>query len=127
LMVRIPLELGEAQFRVAQEWRLRPSVFHWMAGQDHPYLTALRIGSVIMLGTPCDFSGELSSGIDSLAHAKDFHTIITSFNGGYIGYITHDKYYEIDHYETRLMNWYGPGNGAYVSEAMQRLLECVTQ
>jgi hypothetical protein len=43
----------------------------------------------------------------------------------YIGYITRDEYYDRDHYETRLMNWYGPGNGAYLSECLTRLTEAV--
>jgi neutral ceramidase len=29
-----------------------------------------------------------------------------------------DKYYDKSHYETRLMNWYGPGNGAYLTECL---------
>ena len=79
------------------------------------------MGNVILMGTPCDFSGELTEEIRSAARRQGFHAIVTSFNGHYIGYITADKYYDRSHYETRLMNWYGPGNGAYLTESLLEL------
>lgn len=75
-----------------------------------------------MLGAPCDFSGYFHAPIDSLAHQRGLQAMITSFNGGYIGYITPSKYYDLDHYETRLMNWYAPGTGEYMLECMERLM-----
>ena len=122
-MLRVPLELGEPQIKIARDWRLRPWVFKSAFGEYQPYLTSLRLGSIILLGTPCDFSGELRQKIDSVASSYQKHAIITSFNGHYIGYITNDMYYDSSHYETRLMNWYGPGNGAYISDAMTVLTE----
>ena len=38
-----------------------------------------------------------------------------------------DALNDVDHYETRLMNWYGPGSGAYVSEAVSRLLNVAAE
>jgi neutral ceramidase len=49
--------------------------------------------------------------------------IITSFNGGYAGYITPMKYYDQNGYETRVMNWFGPGNGEYFSECVRRMVD----
>lgn len=126
MMMRVPLALGDPQVKVSEDWRLRPFVFNWLMGEHQPFLTGLRIGDIIMLGTPCDFSGELSSSIDAAAKARNFTTIITSFNGQYIGYITRDIYYDNSHYETRLMNWYGPGNGAYLTECLQRMVVTMT-
>jgi hypothetical protein len=120
-MIRIPLELGEPQVKISKDWRLRPWVFKSAFGVYKPYLTALRIGDLILLGTPCDFSGALSGPVDTEAAKNNCTTIITSFNGHYIGYITEDKYYDSEHYETRLMNWYGPGNGAYISECLEKM------
>ena len=80
-----------------------------------------------MLGTPCDFSGELMPPIDSAASRVGLRVMVTSFNGAYIGYITLDKHYDIDHYETRVMNWYGPGNGAYLSECLMEMIEAIDQ
>ncbi len=54
---------------------------------------------------------------------KPDNLVVTSFNGGYIGYITPDKYYDLKRYETRDMNLFGPYNGAYLSEMMQLLLQ----
>ena len=119
-MKRVPLALGDPQFKVSQDWRVRPWVFKALLGEYTPYITTLRVGTILMLGTPCDFSGELTEAIREIGAEKSFHTIITSFNGHYIGYITEDRYYDRSHYETRLMNWYGPGNGAYLTECLSR-------
>ena len=58
----------------------------------------------------------------TLAASAGVFPIVTSFNGGYIGYVTPEKYYDIDHYETQLMNWYGPANGEYIKETLEKLL-----
>lgn len=122
-MGRVKLELTEAQFKVSKNWRLRPNAFNGLLGDYPEYLTALRIGDLLMLGTPCDFSGEFYPELDSLAAAKGLKVMITSFNGGYIGYVTPEKYYDVNHYETQLMNWYGPGTGEYLMECMEMLIE----
>lgn len=126
VMLSTPLELGEPQFRISKDWRVRPWLFRKAFGTYEPRLTALRIGDVVMMGTPCDFSGELTGPIDSLASAKGLHAMVTSFNGNYIGYITEDRWYDVDHYETRLMNWYGPGNGDYVSQSLMQMIEAIS-
>ena len=51
------------------------------------------------------------------------HSGNAEWNGKrYMGYITPDKYYDVDHYETQLMNWYGPGNGAYMNKCIEQLI-----
>ena len=55
----------------------------------------MEIGDLALVGTPCDFSGELVEGIQKSC-AKNREVMITSFNGQYIGYITADKHYEKD-------------------------------
>lgn len=125
LMTRTPLELGEPQFKVLKDWRVRPWLFRAVFGSYSPELTALRIGNVMLLGTPCDFSGELMPPIDSAARAHGMNAMVTSFNGQYIGYITADQWYDVDHYETRLMNWFGPGNGAYVTESLVSVIDAL--
>jgi len=49
--------------------------------------------------------------IDSLAKSKNLHLLVTSFNGGYMGYVTDTKWYDMNAYETRIMGWFGPENG----------------
>jgi hypothetical protein len=127
VMTRTPLELGEPQFKVSKDWRVRPWLFRATFGNYSPDLTALRIGDVMLLGTPCDFSGELMPPIDSVAETHGMQAMVTSFNGHYIGYITADQWYDVDHYETRLMNWYGPGNGAYLTESLVGIIDALAE
>lgn len=126
-MIRVPLELPEAQVKISKDWRVRPWVFEKGFGAYQPYLTALRVGDLVFLGTPCDFSGELTGRIDEAGRKNQVYPVVTSFNGHYIGYITRDDQYDRNHYETRLMNWYGPGNGEYITECLVRLTEAVAQ
>lgn len=121
-MYRVPLLLTDPQAKLLPNWRMRPWLFKLALGDYPEYLSILRLGDLAMVGTPCDFSGEFSSSLDSLAGKHGLRTMVTSFNGGYIGYVTPDKYYDEDHYETQLMNWYGPGNGGYVKQCVEQLI-----
>jgi hypothetical protein len=121
-MRRVPLLLSEPQAKVLKDWRLRPWTFDLAFGDYPEYLTALRIGDIVLLGLPCDFSGEFNPMLDSLATRHGLKAMVTSFNGGYIGYVTPGKYYDVDHYETQLMNWYGPGNGEYIEHCVEELM-----
>jgi neutral ceramidase len=78
-----------------------------------------------MVGTPCDFSGELVKPIENESKNKNINLMINSFNGCYIGYITNDKWYDktdINTYETYTMNWFGPYNGQYISELIKKII-----
>ena len=126
-MHRVPLELSELQPKVLHDWRLRPWLFRGAFGEYPTFISVLRIGDIVFLGTPCDFSGEFNASLDSLAAREHIFPIVTSFNGGYIGYVTPFKYYDVDHYETQLMNWYGPGTGEYVEQVLEKLLLSVVK
>lgn len=117
------IPLREPNPRVTLGWRLRPWVFHWAFGDFPNYVKALRIGNVLMVGFPCDFSGELVAEMSTYAEKKGLKLMVTSFNGGYIGYVTPDKYYGRDTYETLTMNWFGPYNGAYFQEIVRDLVD----
>jgi hypothetical protein len=125
-MHRVPLALGDAQPEILPDWSLRPWVFRVGFGEYPTFISALRIGNIVFLSTPCDFSGEFNFSIDALAASENVFPIVTSFNGGYIGYLTPEKYHDIDHYETQIMNWYGSGSGEYVKEALEKLMLSVT-
>jgi neutral ceramidase len=125
LMLRVPLSLGDPQVKITPEWKVRAWLFRFALGEYPVYLTALRLGDVVMLGTPCDFSGEFSNRLDSFAAQKNLTALVTSFNGGYIGYITPISRYDVDHYETQLMNWYAPGTGEYIETCLEKLLTVV--
>lgn len=121
-LLTLPLALRDPAPRVLGDWRIRPWLFHAVYGDYPSDLKALRIGPALLIGTPCDFSGELLPPLTLAAKQQGLDLMVTSFNGGYIGYITPDAYYEKDAYETRVMNWFGPQNGAYFSEMMTGLV-----
>lgn len=120
---RVPLLLPDPQPKLTGSLRLRPWLFRYAFGEYPVHLNALRIGNVLMIGTPCDYSGEFNGELDRYASQYGLTTMITSFNGGYIGYVTPDKYFDEDHSETRLMNWYGYGNGDYVTSSIKGLID----
>ncbi len=126
MMRRVLLELGKPQVKISRDWCIRPWLFKAAFGESLNYITALRIGELILLGTPCDYSGELTNGIYSTAKEKGLQVMVTSFNGGYMGYVTPIQYYDSSHYETRLMNWYGPGTGEYMAECLDKMIETVS-
>lgn len=99
---------------------MNPAVFRWISEKTPHYISILKIGNIIFTGTPCDFSGELIPEI--ISESNDKNIVVTSFNGGYIGYITKDKWYDLDEYETFIMNWFGPWNGSYFVELIQKLI-----
>ncbi|ARK11836.1 neutral/alkaline non-lysosomal ceramidase N-terminal domain-containing protein [Fibrella sp. ES10-3-2-2] len=122
-LLTLPLTLRDPAPRVLGDWRIRPWLFHTVYGDYPSDLKALRLGPALLIGTPCDFSGELLPPLTQAASQQGLDLMVTSFNGGYVGYITPDKYYEKDAYETRVMNWFGPQNGAYFSEMMTGLVK----
>jgi neutral ceramidase len=126
-MVRVPLLLPEPQVKIAAEWKVRAWLFRKAFHEYPASITGLKIGNIVMLGAPCDFSGEFNFHLDSLARNANNHLIVTSFNGGYIGYATPAKYFDVDHYETQLMNWYPPGNGDYISDCFSRMIGVMTK
>lgn len=122
---RIPLLLSRQQIRISANWRIRPWLSELLLGEARAALTVLQIGDWLCIGTPCDFSGMLTRPVYEMAANQDLQVMVTSFNGGYIGYITPDKYYDLDAYETQTMNWYGPGNGKYLTDCMVRIIQNV--
>ena len=122
----LTVDLPEPHLRASDHTRIRP----WLAGKLLPLDTqtrihAMRIGDILLLGTPCDFSGELSLTIANHFNRSGFHAVVTSFNGDYIGYVVPQKYYHYRHYETRVMSFFGPNNGPYLTDMIQRLGQAV--
>ena len=117
------IPLREAHLRISTKLRIRPWVINKITEQSKAYLSLLKIGDIILVGTPCDFSGELINDIESKANRFNHNIMVTSFNGGYIGYITNDKWYDLKEYETFTMNWFGPYNGTYFVYLINNLME----
>ncbi len=121
-MQHVQLHLREPDMRVSAQIVIRPWLFKKLFGDEKVYVNTFRIGTIYFAGLPCDFSGELSADLDSSAHEEYLHLLVTSFNGGYIGYVTDSRWYTLNTYETRIMGWFGPGNGDYFSEVIRGLM-----
>jgi neutral ceramidase len=122
-VLTLKLPMREPQWRFAKDWCFRHWLWTKLYGDYDNEVKMLRIGSLVMVGLPCDFSGELMKDLTDYAATKGKQLMVTSFNGGYVGYITKDSYYDNSGYETRIMNWFGPGNAAYFSEVVRKLVD----
>jgi|JI10StandDraft_1071094.scaffolds.fasta_scaffold46010_3 neutral ceramidase len=123
---RVSIEYGPAQLRLNKDYKLRNWMFASALEPLQGELTCLQLGNVLLIGTPCDFSGEVFVNENLEAYAKQFNKqiIITSFNGGYTGYITEDEHYETSlREEVTTMNWVGPYFGQYYTEMIKRVIE----
>lgn len=122
----VPIEYGAAQLRLNKDYKLRNWMFASALEPLQGELTCLQLGNVLLVGTPCDFSGEVFVNQNLEAYARRFNKqlIITSFNGNYTGYITEDEHYETSlREEVTTMNWVGPYFGQYSTEMIQRVIE----
>jgi neutral ceramidase len=120
---RLPLDLGEPQLRLTDGWRVRPGVFDALLGERQLWAQVLQVNDLLMVGLPCDFSGEFMAQLGPLAKERGRQLLITSFNGGYTGYITPDHYYDtLCAPEIREMNWVGPGKGAFFLELIREII-----
>jgi neutral ceramidase len=121
----VPIEFGPSQLRVAGDWRANDWIFRSALRPLKGDATMVEIGNIVLIGMPCDFSGELYNvqGLGELAESNGKHLIITSFNGDYVGYITLDRHYYTSHAEEiRALNWVGPGYGEYFSAIIRNLV-----
>ena len=121
--LRIPLFLRHPMVKISENWAFRPWIFNWAFGHYSTEISMFQLNDLIMIGLPCDFSGELSVELYEYAKSKNLNLIISSFNGGYAGYVTDDKWYDLEKYEPRSMSWYGHDNGAYFVEIVKLLID----
>lgn len=121
----IPIQFGPSQLRINKDWKLRDWVFSWLVNPLQGELTYLQLDDIVLIGTPCDFSGEIFiKHIAEVAKQQNKKVIITSFNGDYAGYITEDEHYEtLRKEEVMTLNWVGPYYGCYFAEMITTLLK----
>lgn len=120
--LRTPLHLSDPQVKVTPDLKVRSWFFRSAMGEYPVFVNAIAIGDLMMVGVPADFSGEFNPSLDSISETRNKHLITTSFNGGYIGYLTPEKYYDNKYFETQLMNWYAPGTGEFVRDVMADII-----
>lgn len=121
-MVHQPILMREPNYKIMFNLVLRQRWFYKFFGKENIYINMLSLNDLVFAGMPCDFSGEMSDELDAAAEAQNKKLLVTSFNGCFIGYITDDRRYDMNTYETKTMNWYGPGNGSYLTEILMRMM-----
>lgn len=124
---RVPVALRAPAFKISENWALRPWVFQALVEEEPVYISIFRLGDLLFMGFPCDLSGELALPLYEEARRAGFQLIITSFNGGYMGYVPKDQWYDLPKYETRTMAWYGPDTGAYFSEIALKIIQKMSE
>ncbi|WP_186753689.1 neutral/alkaline non-lysosomal ceramidase N-terminal domain-containing protein [Echinicola salinicaeni] len=119
--------LPEATYRISDNIRLRPWVFNNLFGDTNSHFDVLQIGNTIMISSSGEISGVFYEKWEKMAAAKGLNLIITSFNGGYMGYIIPDKYYEKHYHEARDMNWFGPYSGSFFDDIITNIISLATK
>jgi hypothetical protein len=121
-MLGLDVTMPPLNVRISDGFRLRP----WLAARLVPakntsFLQVFRIDDSLWVSTPCDFSGELALGIKDFLRARRRNTIVTSFNGDYVGYVIPARYYHLGGYEPRLMSFFGPNVPDYFDELIRNM------
>ncbi len=96
-----------------------------MPEPQNVFFQAVRIGKLIWISAPSDFSGEYALQIKNNLAVNGFQTVVSSFNGSYIGYIVPGRYFYMDEYEPKLMGWFGPTMGDYSMDLIRHLTDIV--
>jgi len=105
-------------------WRISPLAAKIATIPTEGWIHAVRLGHLVFVGLPCDFSGEISMDWKNWAGGRGVDLWTLSFCGTYLGYFSPDRYYYEDPlgYEMGAMNWFGPNNEAYFNDLFQRLV-----
>jgi len=89
------------------------------------WFQVLRIGDAYLVGTPFDFSGEISLAWKIWAERSGWTLWPLSFSGTYCGYISPDEYHNETPlgYETGMMSWYGGHMEAYFTDLLKKTIQ----
>lgn len=98
----------------------------WLSNKLMPepsqvFFQSIRIGKLMWISAPADFSGEYALQVKNNLAVNGFETVVSSFNGSYVGYIVPGRYFYMDEYEPKLMGWFGPTMGDYSMELIRHL------
>lgn len=118
---RVPLPA--ATLPIDLQFALRPWVFNALFGSSPGDIKITLLGHTLVLGMPADFSGEIMVELDQYARSQGLDLIITSFNGNYMGYITHDKHADQNMYESVTMAWNGYQAGTYYTRVAKDIID----
>lgn len=93
---------------------------------DSVIIQAVKLNDLLWITLPCELSGEYAVDLKNALDLKGINSVITSFNGQYLGYVVPAKYYYYDNYESRLMGWFGPSFGDYLMELNFTIADSLT-
>jgi neutral ceramidase len=126
--ISLKMILPEYHIRITTKINLRSFLSKkLMPAPQNVYLQAARIGDMVWITTPADFSGEYALQIKNSLAVKGLSSNITSFNGSYVGYIIPGRYFYLDEYESKMMGWFGPNMGEYTVDLIGRIVKTVSQ
>jgi hypothetical protein len=124
-------QLPPFQLRLSENWRLSKFVFPIVGIDTDGWMHAVRIGDIVLVGTPADFCGEISIDLKSRTRNRVADLWVLSFNGDYAGYVSPDKYYyDTDEsggygYERGEMSWIGPDQEAFTVSLIIQMVEAL--
>ncbi|MCC7409893.1 MAG: hypothetical protein IT442_17635, partial [Phycisphaeraceae bacterium] len=128
-VVRLPVDLPGARIAAGAAWQWAPWGVRWVTDRV-THLHAVRVGESLWVGFPVDYTGSLARDLSERVRELGLTVTPTSFNGDYKGYfVRRDEYMNLDHYETRMLGFFGPWAGEYVNalaEGMARRMVGVT-
>ena len=125
--VSLKIQLPEYHIRLTKKINLSTYLSKkLMPLPENVYLQALRIGNMVWITTPADFSGEFALQLKNALLAEGFTCNVSSFNGSYVGYIVPGKYFYLQEYESGLMGWFGPNMGDYTMDIIRQITRIVT-
>ncbi len=107
------------------KFRLSPLIGKVFGVPPYGWIQGIRVGTLVFIGTPFDFSGETSIVWKEWAANRGFDLWTHGHGVYYCGYLSPDKYYLDDKlgYETGLMGWFGPNTEAYFTKLFQHAVE----
>lgn len=121
--IRLTVDLPPARVAISPRWRLSPLLTFWIPNEP-TYLHLLRIGSVVMVGFPADYSGGLALELDDWCSNRELELVPTSFNGDWRGYfVSSEVFFKYGERETRDMNFFGPWIGEYFNDLAKRVID----
>jgi len=122
------IEIPKLQFfYISDRLRLSPYLGSKLIPEMNPIqVQGLKLNNLIWLALPYELSGEYGLDLKNALELQGYNSVLSSFNGQYLGYIVPQKYYYFDTYEARLMGWYGPSMGDYLMELNFKLANELT-
>jgi hypothetical protein len=118
----VKLNLPEYHFRISTTRNLTTGVSKkLMPLPENAVLQAIRLGNMIWVTSPCDFSGEYALQLKNRLAVNGFNANVTSFNGSYLGYIIPGRYFYLDEYEPKTMGFFGPAMGDYTFDLINQM------